>query len=201
MRAYGTCGLVGLRACGTFEGLLRLRLALVVELRPDPAFLLCALSGLDRIPLPAAQALPRPFPTGHANEGDRATWIAPSLAVPCRAPPGPCPGAPNGLRRNRVGSVGTASEARSSPEARLRVRSGCAWGTSGARSGHVRSSPLFSEARRLRCEGHRARYGNKIAKKLPYFTVTYKLRASFRPNGKKSGSFTIYSTEIPCFGP
>ena len=197
MRAYGTCGLVGLRACGTFEGLLRLRLALVVELRPDPAFLLCALSGLDRIPLPAAQALPRPFSTDHANEGDRATWIAPSLAVPCRAPPGPCPGAPNGLRRNCVGSVGIASEARTRP--RLVCR--CAQGALGAHLEHIRSSPLFSEAGRLQFEGHRARYGNKIAKKLPYFTVAYKLRASFRPNGKKSGSFTIYSTEIPCFDP
>lgn len=197
LRAYGTCGLVGLRACGTFEGLLRLRLALVVELRPDPAFLLCALSGLDRIPLPAAQALPRPFSTGHANEGDRTTWIAPSLAVPCRARPGLAP-------ERRTGFVGTASDRsglRRRPAARPRLVCRCAQGVLGAHLGHVRSSPLFSEAGRLQFEGHRARYGNKIAKKLPYFTVTYKLRASFSPNGKKSGSFTIYSTEIPCFGP
>ena len=165
MRAYGTCGLVGLRAYGTFEGLLRLRLALVVELRPDPAFLLCALSGLDRIPLPAAQALPRPFSTGHANEGDRTTWIAPSLAVPCRARPGLAP-------ERRTGFVGTASDRsglRRRPAARPRLvwgrmRFGCAWGTSEARLRRIRISPLFSEARRLRCEGHRARYGNKIAK-------------------------------------
>ena len=104
----------------------------------------------------------------------------------------------------RTGFVGTASDRsglRRKPATRPRLVCRCAQGVLGAHLGHVRSSPLFSEAGRLQFEGHRARYGNKIAKKLPYFTVTYKLRASFSPNGKKSGSFTIYSTEIPCFGP
>lgn len=100
----------------------------------------------------------------------------------------------------RTGFVGTASDRsglRRKPATRPRLVCRCAQGVLGAHLGHVRSSPLFSEAGRLQFEGHRARYGNKIAKKLPYFTVTYKLRASFRPNGKKSGSLRYIVPKSP----